>query len=349
MSPAPASPPAAPAKEAWILAEPADKALVSHALERGFTTFAFPKDPGPLRSLGKFAAVVLEGDRVLLEGKPIGTRLEVAKPADQDRVRARAGLDDVVVVSARDWKVIPFENLIAAFQGTRTRLFAEVATAEEARLLLTSLEVGVHGVLLKPRARAEVQALRDVLDAFLAERVALVAADVLEVRPVGTGDRVCIDTCSLMRPGEGILVGSQSGGLFLVHSECVESGYVASRPFRVNAGPVHAYALCPGGKTRYLSELAAGDDVLVVGPDGHARRAVVGRVKIETRPLVLLRARAGDKELATVLQNAETIRLVTPRGPVSVAELQPGDQVLVRTEETGRHFGMAVRERIVER
>jgi 3-dehydroquinate synthase II len=152
-----------------------------------------------------------------------------------------------------------------------------------------------------------------------------------------------------MKPGEGILVGSQSGGLFLIHSESLESGYVAARPFRVNAGPVHAYALCPGGKTKYLSELQAGDEVLVVGQEGHARRAVVGRVKIETRPLVLLRARLGDKELATVLQNAETIRLVTPQGAKSVAELRPGDKVVVRTEDLGRHFGMAVKETVVER
>lgn len=30
-------------------------------------------------------------------------------------------------------------------------------------------------------------------------------------------------------------VGSFARGLFLVHSECLESNYIASRPFRVNA------------------------------------------------------------------------------------------------------------------
>jgi 3-dehydroquinate synthase class II len=52
---------------------------------------------------------------------------------------------------------------------------------------------------------------------------------------VGMGDRVCVDLCSLMRPGEGLLVGSFARGLFLVHSECLESNYIESRPFRVNA------------------------------------------------------------------------------------------------------------------
>jgi 3-dehydroquinate synthase II len=47
-----------------------------------------------------------------------------------------------------------------------------------------------------------------------------------------------VDLCSNMVPGEGMLVGSFARGLFLVHSECAESAYINSRPFRVNAGPV---------------------------------------------------------------------------------------------------------------
>jgi 3-dehydroquinate synthase II len=334
-------------REAWIAAE--DKGLLTSALERGFTTFLFAKDPGVLAQLARFDAVRLDGDRLLRGGKVVGHRVEVASPKDQDAARARIGVDEVLLVAAKDWAIIPLENLLAALQGTRTKLFAEVSTAEEARTFLTTLEVGVHGVVLRPRAREEVQRLRDVLDALDGEAVALAKAEVVEVRSLGLGDRVCIDTCSLMKPGEGILVGSQSGGLFLVHSEAVESGYVAARPFRVNAGPVHAYALLPGGKTKYLSELAMGDEVLVVGPDGKARRAVVGRIKIETRPLLLVKAKVGEREVATVLQNAETIRLVTPQGPRSVSLLQEGDEVLVRLDDLGRHFGMAIRETIVER
>lgn len=36
------------------------------------------------------------------------------------------------------------------------------------------------------------------------------------------------------------MVGSFARALFLVHSECAESQYIASRPFRINAGPVSA-------------------------------------------------------------------------------------------------------------
>jgi len=50
-----------------------------------------------------------------------------------------------------------------------------------------------------------------------------------------------VDLACLLAPGEGLLVGSFARALALVHSECGESAYIASRPFRVNAGP----ARCP--------------------------------------------------------------------------------------------------------
>jgi 3-dehydroquinate synthase II len=153
-----------------------------------------------------------------------------------------------------------------------------------------------------------------------------------------------------MIPGEGMLVGNSSSALFLVHAESVSNPYVAPRPFRVNAGPVHAYTRVPGGKTRYLSELAAGDEVMIVDYQGKTSVGVVGRLKIEKRPLMLVKAKIGDKEITTILQNAETIRLTDPEGkPVSVAVIKPGDKVLVATEDSGRHFGMKIDETITEK
>ena len=52
------------------------------------------------------------------------------------------------------------------------------------------------------------------------------------------------------------------------------------RPFRVNAGPVHAYALAADLSTKYLSEVGAGDHLLIVGRDGSTREGVVGRAKV---------------------------------------------------------------------
>ena len=146
-----------------------------------------------------------------------------------------------------------------------------------------------------------------------------------------------------------MLVGNSSRALFLVHAETLVNPYVAPRPFRVNAGPVHAYTRVPGGRTRYLSELKAGDEVLVVDHRGKTAAAVVGRLKIEKRPLMLVTARMEGLEATTIVQNAETIRLTSPDGgAVSVVQLAPGDRVLAAVEEAGRHFGHKIRETITE-
>jgi hypothetical protein len=71
-----------------------------------------------------------------------------------------------------------------------------------------------------------------------AARLRYAAATVARVRALGMGDRACVDLACLLGPGEGLLVGSFARCLALVHSECGESRYISSRPFRVNAGPV---------------------------------------------------------------------------------------------------------------
>ncbi len=103
-------------------------------------------------------------------------------------------------------------------------------------------------------------------------------------------DRVCVDTGNLMEHDEGMLVGSMGRGLFFVHAETAESPYVASRPFRVNAGAVHAYVRTPDGGTKYLSELQSGDEVQIVDANGRTREAIVGRAKIEKRPMFRVQA-----------------------------------------------------------
>jgi 3-dehydroquinate synthase II len=146
-----------------------------------------------------------------------------------------------------------------------------------------------------------------------------------------------------------MLIGNSSGFLFLVQAETEENPYVAPRPFRVNAGPVHSYVRVPGGRTRYLSELGAGERVLIFRPEGDSEEATVGRVKIEKRPLVLIQASWEGRTGTILLQNAETIRLTGSGGDaISVARLKPGDSVLVAEESTGRHFGLKIEETICE-
>jgi 3-dehydroquinate synthase II len=89
---------------------------------------------------------------------------------------------------------------------------------------------------------------------------------------------------------------------------------------------------------------------MAVSSEGTVRDAGVGRVKIEQRPLLLVEAEAEGTKASLVLQNAETVRLVGADGtPVSVVSLSPGDKVLGRVAGAGRHFGIAVKETIIEK
>ncbi len=256
---------------------------------------------------------------------------------------------DYLVVIGTDWKVIPLENLIAGLQKLDVGIIAGVQNSQEAKLALETLEHGSDGVLLDTGDLSEIKKVLSIKDRSDMKKLALVKARVTKVKQVGMGDRVCVDTASLMVPGEGMLIGSQSNGLFLVHSESEESPYVAARPFRVNAGAVHAY-IRVGEKTRYLSELNAGDDVLIINSGGETRPAIVGRIKIERRPLMLVEAEVEGTKIKTLLQNAETIKLVSAdEKPVPVTSLKEGDEVLVYFEAAARHFGIKIEETIIEK
>ena len=222
-------------------------------------------------------------------------------------------------------------------------------TAKEARTAFETLEVGVDAVLLDTDDHDEIRGTVEERDATERESLDLVWAEVTDIEQTGSADRVCVDTASLMDDDEGMLVGSMSRGLVFVHAETAESPYVASRPFRVNAGAVHAYVRTPDGGTKYLSELGSGDEVQVVDADGETREAVVGRAKIERRPMFRVELSYDGDRFETLLQNAETIKVQTKDGRTAVTDVEPGDELLVYYEDTARHFGEAVDERIIEK
>ncbi len=329
-------------KQLWVKVDPWDKDLVTTALESGADALWVPEGRvQEVKALGLVKVVAPDGD--LVPGKDVQ---EVAITGmDQEAEVIRLCRQGPVVVRTPDWTVIPLENLVA--QGGN--LWVETADPDAARTFLGVLEKGVDGLVVTSRDVGVIKKIaRLVKEASPPAELAV--ARITGLKALGMGDRVCVDTCANMGLGEGMLVGNSSGGLFLVHAESLENPYVAPRPFRVNAGPVHAYIRVPGGKTRYLGELAAGDEVLVVNHQGHTWPAVVGRVKVERRPLMLVAASAAGQEVTTILQNAETIRLTRPNGEaVSIVTLQPGDEVLVALEESGRHFGHKVQETILEK
>ncbi len=256
---------------------------------------------------------------------------------------------EYTIVIGEDWTIIPLENLIARI-GEETTLIAGVTTAEEAKTAFETLELGADAVLLDSDNPDEIRATVEVRDEAARESLDLEWAEVIDIEQVGSADRVCVDTGNLFEHDEGMLIGSMSRGLVFVHAETAESPYVASRPFRVNAGAVHAYARTPEGGTVYLSELQSGDEVQVIDLEGNTREAIVGRVKIEKRPMfrVALETEDGDR-IETLLQNAETIKVATPEGRKAVTDLEAGDRLKLYYEDTARHFGEAVEESIIEK
>lgn len=292
---------------------------------------------------------IAQAQHLTKEGKTVAGYVVIKnKKYEQFAVELGKSCDYLIVVGT-DWKVIPLENLIAGLQKLDVDIIAGIRNAEEAKLALETLEHGSDGVFLDTDNFSDIKKVAAVRDRSGMEKIPLVKAKVTKVKAVGMGDRVCVDTASLMVLGEGMLIGSQSNGLFLVHSESEESPYVAARPFRVNAGAVHAY-IRVGEKTRYLSELASGDEVLIIDSEGETRPAVVGRVKIERRPLMLVEAEVEGTKIKTLLQNAETIKLVGADGkPMPVTALSEGDEVLVYFEAAARHFGIKIEETIIEK
>ena len=330
-------------KKLWVDARPYDKQLVISALESGADAVVIPDGKSPtVREFGKIKTVEADGD--IVPGKDVEF-VDISSKADEDKA-ATVPESKIVVLKMLDWTIIPIENLLARRAGG---IMVQVQNSEQAKLMVEILEKGVDGVVLKSDDINQLKKTAEIIHG-ISEKVPLVTATITAVKQLGMGDRACLDTCTQMGLGEGMLVGNTASGFFLVHSESIDNPYVASRPFRVNAGAVHAYTLAPGGKTKYLADLKAGDDVLVVNCEGKSQIAYLGRNKIEKRPMVLIEAKAEDQTISLVMQNAETIRLVTPDGSaVSVTNLKKGDKVLAHIEKAGRHFGMKVDESLIER
>jgi 3-dehydroquinate synthase II len=321
-------------KHVWFSAIPFDKKLVTLALESGVDAIVTDaKHAEDVRALG---------------------RVEVLTPGDITRVTLSSKADEETAVSAlkagkkttlaQGWEIIPVENILAQSTG----LGVEVADLDQARLAAGILERGVDVIVVLPQAAADLKKI--VADVKLSQgKVTLNKGVITSIQAAGLGHRVCVDTMSMLKKGQGMLVGNSSAFTFLVHAETESNPYVAARPFRVNAGAVHAYAVMPGDKTRYLEELSSGNEVLVVSADGSTSLATIGRVKVEIRPMLLITAKVGEVEGALFLQNAETIRLTRADGePVSVVSLKVGDEVLCKVDEAGRHFGMRISEEIKE-
>jgi len=329
-------------KKFWLDAREWNRDLVTTALESGADAVFVKEDcVHRVKELGLIQTISKNGD--IKVGEDV-VELEINNKADEAEA-IKHGASRMVIVKTKDWKVIPLENLIAQTKN----VIASVSSSKEADLALGALESGVDGILLKTTDMNEIKKIARLVKES-SEAIDLIVAKITATKQLGLGDRVCVDTCTNMVGSQGMLVGNSSGGMFLIRAENIETPYCDPRPFRVNAGGVHAYIRVPDGKTKYLADLKTGDTVLIVNADGKTEAAFVGRSKVEKRPMMLVEAEHKGQRLSLILQNAETIRLTSPDGsPISVTHLKTGDEVLAIVEESGRHFGVKIDETIVER
>ncbi|CBJ32971.1 Similar to 3-Dehydroquinate Synthase [Ectocarpus siliculosus] len=382
--------------ELWLDARgaKADGAVSESALfqDQADTVLRDDNTTGKLRSTSKRSLVVKDDGKLMDEkGTVVGASLEVTDPKSQSRALSLVGSVDWIQVTCSDWTMIPAENLVSAAGGTPTRIAVELSEPSQVQGAAFALQIGVDALLLGPDPdlwEAAVSAREQrgtdgpatgVLPAPAdhgeggagggLDVVALSTGRVTRTREGGVGDRVCVDLIQSLNAGEGMLVGSSAKMLALVHAETFETGFVPARPFRINAGPVHSYALLGDGSTKYLSELCAGDQVLVTNWKGESRKVAIGRLKVETRPMIMVEFQGeGGSTGQLFLQQAETVRLISPTQPettaeknsneseseadssgsgggwvpLSVTDIEGGEDLLLREISRGTHVGRAI-------
>ena len=238
-------------KVVWVKTN--NQEVFTTALECGISDTIYIDDDNAetWQHLGRINVIKAQPDNTLTDtttGTTVGCIQRLANAADLIVAQeiATTTTSGIVVIDAADWQIIPAENLVAVFQsipGTQLLCVAR-SVVDSAIPMLEALEIGADGVVLETADPQEVR----LLAAYFAQRnsesqeiLTYDVATVSVVKAVASGDRACVDLASVMVPGEGMLVGSFARGMFLVHSECEESGYINSRPFRVNAGPVSCY------------------------------------------------------------------------------------------------------------
>lgn len=262
----------------------------------------------------------------------------------------KTGLNyDFVVIEFESETNIPLELVIARLQNTKTTLLKKVTNASDAEIAFGVMEHGSDGIMIETNVLGEVVMLQKVINKFNAQNISIVPGKVKEIQHIGMGHRACIDTTSLLKPNEGMIVGSLSQGGILVSSETHFLPYMNLRPFRVNAGAVHSYVWCPNNTTEYMTDLKSGSKVLAVDNTGTTREVSVGRIKTEVRPLLKITVEVNDIEISTIVQDDWHIRVLGVNGePYNASSLTPGTILATYVCDPGRHVGIKIDESILE-
>jgi 3-amino-4-hydroxybenzoic acid synthase len=335
--------------DAIVAADPADLA----ALPPTVTRVLIPAGPNLPDGFGDADLVVVDpavhGEPARLAerhpGHRFGGYVEVTDADSLAEACASVCRDACTVLNFRDPTNIPLEIVLAAAADAHGLIITTVQQAEEAPVHLGVLEHGPDGIMLAPAAPGEAGRLKDAVERRTPD-LALVTLTVTAIAHAGMGERACVDTCTYLGKDEGILVGSRSKGMVLCVSETHPLPYMPTRPFRVNAGAIMSYTLADTEHTRYLSELRAGSTVLAVGADGRTRCVTVGRIKIETRPLLSIDAVAETgEEVNVIVQDDWHVRILGPGAAVlNSTALRAGDRILGYLPRRERHVGYPIDE-----
>ena len=257
-----------------------------------------------------------------------------------------------VMMSFKDPTNIPLELVIASLQFSNTLLIKEISSEAMEDALVTQgvMEVGADGVLFTPKTHPQMDQFLGKWAKTTERTLTLSVGKVISARPIGMGYRSCIDLASLFTTTEGMLVGSTSQGGIFCCPEVFFLPYMELRPFRVNAGAVHSYVYNLNNRTDYMTELRAGSPTMIVDAGGKVRRAYVGRVKTEVRPLRLIEVEfENEARVNVMMQDDWHVRIFSDEAkPINITELRPGHKVLGHVAEPGRHVGIKVAEHIVE-
>lgn len=313
---------------------------------------------------GSFAKedYVVSGNHLLQSDFIVGSRITIDSQDAQEKARSLIGSVEWLVMEFKDWAMIPIENMVAAAERTPTKIAAVITEPEQAQGAAFALQKGVDAIVIRSNpllveaaSIAKSQRLERNLKSTQRETnesaTGLTTLTVKSVEDGGIAERYCIDMTRLLSRGEGLLAGSTASSFVLIHGETLDSEYVPSRPFRVNAGPPQAYVMMADGTTKYISGLLTGDEVMLVSNQGITRSATIGRLKIETRPMVLIKWTDGnDKEGCMFMQQAETVRVIgLDSSPVSVTTVKPGDEILGWCDSAARHIGASISSSVTER
>lgn len=287
----------------------------------------------------------------ILKGKRFGLYYSVNDRESLDYVVKKSDTIKDIIIEFKDTTNIPLELVLAFSQKNKCSVCKKVDDSKDGWIASMVMEMGSHSVLLSTKNPHKIIELKKEIQRFMKKNIKIKELTVTEVEHIGMGDRVCVDTTSLLKEDEGMILGSSSSGGVLVSSETHYLPYMELRPFRVNAGGLHMYAWCQDDVTKYLSELRAGSQVMVVDSQGSTREVAVGRIKMERRPLLLIKAiDESNIEVNTIIQDDWHVRIVGPKGkPLNSTELKTGDKILGYTGVPGRHVGIKIDEQIIEK